>query len=133
MRRCVILDKSGEDHDTKVFHCVFWYPVPAGREALYANPNATSVLTGEGALAPTTAELNALKAGTVHEESDNIPLTKRDANGDTLTTGAFLTSAAAQIEAIYLARLAEIEGRNPKVLYGSTYSDESGWVLSTTP
>lgn len=132
MRRVVVLDKTGEDAETRVFKVVLWYPVPEGRESFYANPELDSALRSEGQLAPTDEELAALRAGTVHEDVANIPLAKQDAQGNPLGTDAFLASAAATIEAIYQARLAEIESYNPWLLYSTTYSDEAGgWELRT--
>lgn len=147
MRRVVILEKTGEDDNTRVFKVVFWYPVPAGREAFYADAERESVLSAEDGLEPSAQELAALRAGTVIEEYDNIPLAKKqqvevpgEGEGETTyewvayTYEEFLANAAATIEAIYLARLAEIDVFNPWVLYGTRYTDEDGgWVLATTP
>lgn len=134
MRRVTILEKTGEDDNTRVFRVVFWYPVPVGREAFYADAARESVLSAEGELAPTTQELAALRAGTVIEEYDNVPLAKKNGEGVAFTEQEFLANAAATIEAMYLARLAEVEVFNPRILYGSRYTDEDGgWVLATTP
>jgi hypothetical protein len=132
MRRAIVLDKTGEDAETRVFRVVFWYPVPEGRESFYANPDGESALSGEGELAPTKEELAALRAGTVHEDVVNMPLAKQDGKGNPLSTDAFLASAATTIEAFYQARLTEIESYNPWLLYGTQYSDEAGgWELRT--
>jgi hypothetical protein len=132
MRRAVILEKTGEDDNTRILKVVFWYPIPTARKGFYAKPGYVSILADRGVLAPTTQEAAALQDGSVVEEYDNVPLLKKGADGKPLGKNAFLTAATDAIQAIYQARMAELENYNPWLLYGSTYADETGgWTLKT--
>lgn len=131
MRRLILLDKLSENADSMTFSAIMWIDVPAGRETYYANPNFQSALPAD--LAPNAAELDALQTGHVKEVFVNITLAKRDAKNTLYTPAQFQQNAKQFMTDLYVKHKAVIDNYNPKLFYGTTYSDESGWVVQTIP
>lgn len=135
MRRVTILDRISEDADARLFRVAFWLSTPAGRQAYYANPAATSVLAGDPDpdVAPTAAEAAALVDGSVVERLEVVALPKRNAAGALYPEAQFRTQSATRLKAAYDALAAEVAQFNPKILYGSRYTDEAGWIVKAIP
>lgn len=160
MRRVTILDRIAEDADVRQFRVVFWLPVPANRAVYYRDPNLDwvapdpgvdgngdplppqpgpplrdSALSGDADpdVRPTAADLQAIREGTVVERLEVVALPKRNAGGTLYTEAQFRAQAATRLKATYDALAAEVAAYNPRILYGSRYTDEDGWVVKAIP
>jgi len=148
MKRAVILDRVSEDTESVSFRVIFWIPVPTGREHYYRDANLDWV-PGEGqteadrpplrdsklpeGLRPTTQELSNIREGKVVEVEDVVSLAKKNASGVPYTTSQFKSAAATRLSQVYAGHVSNVEVYNPKLLYGSVYSDEKGWELVLRP
>lgn len=124
MRRVTILDRIADDVDSLTLRVVFWIAVPAGREALYANPAYVSKLPAD--VAASGAELTVLRNGQATEVEDHVVVPKKDASGNLYTTAQLQANIADQLTARYQALSAQVASFNPRLLYGTVYSDENG-------
>ena len=148
MKRAVILERVSEDTDAVSFRVIFWIPVPTGRELYYRDSNLDWVPgTGQteadrpqlrgskvpNDLKPTDAELSAIREGRVVEVEDIVPLAKKSSSGVPYTVSQFKSNAASRLSNVYAGHVNNVEVYNPKLLYGSVYSDEKGWELVHRP
>jgi hypothetical protein len=107
--KIIVLDSPKNEQNA--FNVAMWADVPAGREAFFANPNATSAWTGANA-----GDKAALVAGTVVERVTKI---SRSQGG---------TLAQMQADAITAQQVFQAEiSTNLWTRYGSTY-DGTTWV-----
>ena len=110
-RKIIILERLNipSDQDYRV---AFWLDVPVARRPFYANAAATSAVKDA-----TQAEIDAIKAGAVVEETMVVPA--RASATQAVLLAALVTR--------YNARQAEITARNPWARYGSFW-DGTSWT-----
>lgn len=126
MRRAVILDRTQNDETLMAFRVIFWLPVPVGLRAPL--PAFVSALTGS--LAPTAAELTALRNGSVREVEHTGIVSKHASDGAERTTQQLVIALRDDLTLSYQIRLAKANAAgNRAILFGTTYSDENGWVI----
>ena len=109
-KQIIILDHP----DTNRYKVAFWLPVPAQRQAFYANAAKNSVFTGIS-----TQELADLRAGLFIEQTD-------DFNFDVVTN---LAQTKAHLINEYNARLATAFVSNQWNRYGTSY-DGVSWTAA---
>lgn len=132
-RKITILELLADNADAQIYRVVFWLTAPTGREPYYADGAKASVMAGTTA-APTTAELAALRDGKVVEVVDNVSLDKKSpTDGHVYTLAEFNAAATAKLQAQHTAMQGQVDLYNPRRFYGTTWSDENGWVVKTLP
>lgn len=112
MRKIIVQDEILESSDLSINY-VLWLSVPAGKEVIYANLDAVSVVKDV-----TQGELDALKAGQVIEKKRKINLPKEST----------ITSIKSALEEIYNSDQSLINSRNTYKYYGSFW-DGTTWTL----
>ncbi len=113
-RKIIILERVNIPSDQD-FRVAFWLDVPAARQPFHANPAAVSAVKDA-----TQAEVDAIKAGAVVEETHVVPARSN------ATQAALLAALVTR----YNARQAEFTARNPWARYGSFW-DGSAWTAVT--
>lgn len=122
MARQIIILRQNLDVNPGVFsfQVACWIPVPASRQQFYANPSATSQVTGLSA-----AELTAIQNGSVYEKVDTVTIPN---NGQSLA--AMWPTIQTELQNRYAACVADLNAYNPWKRFG-TYWDGSTWTVAT--
>lgn len=113
-RKIIVLDRQNLPSDQD-FRVAFWLDVAVARQPFYANAAATSQVVGA-----TQAELDAIKAGSVVERVEMVPM----------RSGATLAQVQAALVTRHGALQAELTSRNPWARYGSSW-DGAAWTMVT--
>jgi hypothetical protein len=120
-RRIIILRAArGPGRDTEV-EAAFWADVPPERQGFYANDGFVSAVVG--AEAPTTAELDDLRAGRLVESVRRY---------DSIPEASTVAQIKARLVTEWTAFQEDVTARNLWPYYGTSYDPATGaWTNKT--
>lgn len=130
MRRITVLETFAMDNKSVSFKVLFWFPVI---EQL-RKPLPNFISQAVGPLAPSGSDLQKFRSGEWVEALIPVTISRRDPMTNEKVSGESLKAVAASlVRQIYMDRLEEYQTVPEPVeslnIYGTTYTDEQGWVM----